>query len=139
MVKTEDFSSLHEYDIHLTSVGHARFRSIIGVLIYTAICTHSDIISTGSVLARHMHNPSIRHLVLVKRLVRHLLGTRELALFYPSRSSSALLTAFSDSDWARFKEKRKVISAFFVTVNGAAVIWYAKRQNLVVVSSAEAE
>lgn len=76
MATTADFSALHDSAITLIASDHSRYRSIVGGVMYAAVCTRPDIAFGASVLARQMHAPTGRHLVLAKRLVGYLLCTK---------------------------------------------------------------
>ena len=56
--------------------------------------------------ARYQSNPKESHLSAVKRIMRYLLGTINLGLWYP-KCSSYNLVGYSDSDFARCKTDRK--------------------------------
>ena len=106
---------------------------------YAAVCTRPDMSFAAAVLARQMHAPAFRHCVLAKRLVRYLLGTKDMALFYPTSQSSHPLTAYTDADWVGCKDARKSTTGIIVTVNSAPGLWTSNRQHILSLSSAEAE
>ena len=134
-----DISATHESDVPLTVSEHVRYRSIIGGATYVVICTLPDMSFAAAVLAGQMHAPAFCHLVLTKRLVRSLLGTKDMALFYPTSQSSYPLTAYTDADWAGCKDTRKSTTGIIFIVNSAPVLCTSKRQHIVSLSSAEAE
>lgn len=139
IASTADVSSFHASDIALTAFEHARYRAFVGAVMYISVCTRPDVSLATSVLARQMHAPTLRNLVLAKRLVRYLLGTKDLALYYPTDSSAQPLFAFADADWAGCRDTRKSTSGSLVTVNAAVISWSFQRQHIVSLSSAEAE
>lgn len=47
--------------------------------------------------------------------------------------------AFSDASWAEDRTDRKSNSGYYCSVNGGAISWSCKKQNLVALSSTEAE
>lgn len=125
---------------HLNSHEHL-FRSMVGGLAYLATCTRPDITFAVSSLARHLHSPTHRHILLVKRIMRYLNGTKQHGLFFSARSPlhHQSLRAAVHADWGGDMETRRSTSGFIIAVNGALIYWRSKRQSLVTLSSGEAE
>jgi len=61
---------------------HVSYLSVVGALMYLANSTMSDIAFVVNLLARHSAEPTKRHWVGVKTILRYLNGTRDLGLFY---------------------------------------------------------
>ena len=61
-----------------------------------------------------------------------------IGLWYP-RNSTCTLIGYSDSDFAGSKIDRKSTSGTFQFIGSALVSWHSKKQNSVVVSTAEME
>ena len=66
------------------------------------------------------------------------LGTINLGLWY-SKNSTCNLKGYSDSDFAGCKTDRKSISGTCHFIGSTLVSWHSKKQNNVVLSTAEAE
>ena len=66
-------------------------------------------------VARFQSSPKQSHLAAVKRILRYLKGMIDFGLLYP-KSSTLIVTAYSDADWARSVDDRKSTSgnAFFM-------------------------
>ena len=133
-----DLTESHDGDTLLSPRDHARYRSLVGSLMYAAVCTRPDLSFSCSILARAMHKPSIRHLALAKRVVRYVAGTLKRGLFFSASHRSPLI-AYSDADWAGCRTTRRSTSGTIITVNGSPIWWSSKRQSLIALSSAEAE
>ena len=74
------------------------YRSMIGSLLY--LCAfRPDIMLSVCMRARFQANPKECHLMAVKRILRYLVFTPNLGLWYPKGSSYDLL-GYSDSDYA---------------------------------------
>jgi hypothetical protein len=74
----------------------------------------------------------------VKRILRYIkftLGTR----LHMCRSSSNILSAFSDADWAGCTDDRKSTCGFAVFFGSNLIAWCAKKHPTVSRSSTEAE
>ena len=88
--------------------------------------------------ARFQSNPKFSHLMAVKRIIKYLVGTVNLGLWYP-KNSLCNLVGYSDSDFARSKTDRKSTSGTCQFIGSALVSWNSKKQNSVALSIAEEE
>jgi len=87
---------------------------------------------------RFQANPKESHLSVVKRIMRYLLGTINIGLWYPKNSTCNLI-GYSDSDFADSKTDRKSTSETCHFIGSALVPWHSKKQNSVSLSTVEAE
>ena len=78
------------------------------------------------------------HLVAVKRILRYLVHTPNLGLWYPKGSKFDLL-GYSDSDYAGCKVDRKSTLGTCQFLGRSLVSWSSKKQNCVALSTTEAE
>ena len=85
------------------------YQQIIGSLQYVANGTRPDIAFIVNALSRYNSAPTELHMTALKRVLRYLKGTQDLALTY-SRETTPALVAFSDADWAGDTETRKSTS-----------------------------
>jgi hypothetical protein len=74
----------------------------------------------------------------VKRIMRYLVYTPKFGLCYPKGSTFDLI-GYSDADWAGCKIDRKSTSGTCQFLGRSLVSWASKKQNSVVLSTAEAE
>ncbi|GBM27001.1 Retrovirus-related Pol polyprotein from transposon TNT 1-94 [Araneus ventricosus] len=74
------------------------YRSLIGSLMYLAICTRHDICHIVSYLSQFNENPDMLHWTGAKRVLKYLKGTKNRGLTF--RSTKRLLVGFEDADWA---------------------------------------
>ena len=81
------------------------YRSMIGSLLYLC-ASRPYIMLSVCMCARFQANPKECHLVAVKRILRYLVHTPNLGLWYPKGSKFDLL-GYSDSDYANCKVDRK--------------------------------
>jgi hypothetical protein len=84
------------------------YRSMIGSLLYL-YTSRPNIMLSVCMCARFQANPKECHLVAVKRILRYLVHTPNLGLWYPKGSKFDLL-GYSDSDYAGCKVDRKSTS-----------------------------
>jgi hypothetical protein len=97
-------------DLHLggTSVDQKVYRFMIGSLLY--LCTsRPDILLSVCMSARFQAAPKDYHLRVVKRIMRYLILTPNLCLWYPKGSRFELL-GYSDADYTGCKVDRKSTS-----------------------------
>jgi hypothetical protein len=119
------------------------YAKAIGSLLWIGTVARPDITFSVNVLARYMTKPRSSHVTAAKRVIRYLLGTRNLGLVYchprPQNANMGSITGFSDSDWGGDLRDMRSTTGFVVIHNGAAVSWKSKKQTVVATSTAEAE
>ena len=112
------------------------YREAVGSLMYAAMGTRPDIAFATSTVAQFSENPGWAHWEAVKRIYRYLIGTKSLELTYGGDKRG--LVGYVDADGAS-QEHRRAISGYVFMVDGGAVSWSSKKQELVTLSTAEAE
>ncbi|XP_071678902.1 secreted RxLR effector protein 161-like [Lolium perenne] len=113
------------------------YRSMIGSLLYVCASRTEIMLSVG-MCARFQSVPKESHLVAVKRILRFLVRTPTLGLWYPKGSTFELI-GYSDSDWAGDKVDRKSTSRACQFIGQSLASWSSKKQNSTALSTAEAE
>jgi hypothetical protein len=119
------------------SVDQKVYRSMIGSLLYLC-ASRSDIMLSVCMCARFQANPKEVHLRAVKRIMRYLVYTPKFGLMYPKGSTFDLI-GHSDADYARCKIDRKSTLRTCQFLGRSLVSWASKKQNLVTLSTVEAE
>lgn len=112
------------------------YQEAVGSLMYAAIATRPDIAFAVQVLSKFSKNPGEEHWEAVKRVFRYLKGMRELWLTFGGRGD--VLEGFADAD-GNMAEDRHATSGFAFIINGGAISWSAKRQEIVTLSTTESE
>jgi hypothetical protein len=112
------------------------YHEAIGSLMYASLRTRPDISFAVQTLTRFMVNPGIVHWEVVKRVFRYLKGTRELWLSYGGVTKE--MEGYADADGSMM-EDRKTISGYAFIINGGAVSWSTKKQEIVSLSTTESE
>jgi hypothetical protein len=113
------------------------YRSMIGSLLYLC-ASRPDIMLSVCMCARFQANPKDCHLVAVNRILRYLVHTQNLGLWYPKGSLFDLL-GYSDSDYVGCKVDRKSTTGTCQFLRRSLVSWSSKKQNCVALFTAEAE
>jgi hypothetical protein len=107
--------------------GH-RYLELVGSLQYLANTTRPDISHAVSLLARYRASPTTAHMRAGLRIVRYLLGMKDMGLMYGGQGKQDL-TGFVDSDFAGDVDSRKSTTGFVFMLNGGAVSWVSKSNN----------
>lgn len=110
---------------------------MIGSLLYLT-ASRLDIMFSVCLCARFQSCPKESHLTAVKRILRYLVGTTALGLFYP-RNTSFDLVGYSDADFAGCRLDRKSTSGTCHFLGHSLISWHSKKQNSIALSTAEAE
>ena len=113
------------------------YKQIVGSLMYL-IATRPDIMFSMSLISRYMENPTKIHLLAAKRILRYLQGTRDFGLFY-KKGEKLELFGFTDSDYAGNQDDRRSTSGYVFMLGTGAVSWSSKKQQIVSLSTTEAE
>jgi hypothetical protein len=74
------------------------YLSAIGALMYLANCTRPDIAFAVNLLARYSADPTRRHWVGVKTILRYLKGTQDLGLFF-SKNQDQTMVGYADAGY----------------------------------------
>ena len=87
-----------------------------------------------------MSNPGTEHWTALKRVLRYIKGTLDVGLQFNGCSQESVdLIGYADADWAGDITERKSTSGYVFKVCGALVSWRSKRQEVIALSSTEAE
>jgi hypothetical protein len=113
------------------------YKQIVGSLMYLT-STRPDIMYAVSLISRYMECPAEAHFLAAKRIFRYLKGTADYGILYKRNSNSAMI-GFSDSDYAGSLDDRKSTSGLVFMLNSGAVSWSSKKQQIVALSTTEAE
>lgn len=120
------------------SLANARqYRRLVGRLIYLTN-TRPDIAYAVHILSRFMQKPLLPHWNAAIRVVRYLKGCPGQGIFLDSKPSLQI-SAYCDSDWSSCPTSRRSISGYIVFLGASPIIWRTKKQDVISLSSAEAE
>jgi hypothetical protein len=112
------------------------YHEAIGSLMYASLGTRPDISFAVQTLSRFAINPGSAHWEAVKRVFRYLKGTRDLWLSYGGGGKE--MEGYADADGSMM-EDRKAISGYAFIINGGAVSWSTKKQEIISLSTTESE
>ncbi|PIL28794.1 transcription factor [Ganoderma sinense ZZ0214-1] len=112
------------------------YREVVGSLQYASMGTRPDITYAVSVLSRFLENPGRTHWEACKRVFRYLAGTKHLRLTYGAKEVD--LVGFTDADGS-MHDDRRAVSGYAFLIDGAAVSWASKKQELISLSTTESK
>jgi histone deacetylase 1/2 len=115
----------------------SNYRSVVGALQYLTL-TRPDLSFSVNKVCQYLHAPTTVHWTAVKRILRYVQCTIQIGLTF-QRSSSTLLSAFSDADWEGDIDDRRSTGGFAVFFGPNLISWSARKQVTVSRSSTEAE
>ena len=119
------------------SINIKKYWGMIRSLLYLSV-SWPDIMFSVCMCARYQANTKESHLSAIKRIMRYLLDTINLGLWYP-KNSSYNLVGYSDSDFAGCKTDRKSTSGTCHFIGSGLVSWHSKKKNSVALSTVEAK
>lgn len=116
----------------------ATYASLIGRLLWCAMCTRPDIAYATSVLSKYTKQPRLVHFKAAKRVLRYLKETIDYGLVYTAGKINSLI-CYSDADWGGDQRKRKSYSGMAIVYSGCLICFKAQQQDVVALSTTEAE
>jgi hypothetical protein len=126
----------HEGDL-LSLDDATKYRSIMDTLQYLTL-TRPDISFSVNKVCQYLHAPIMVHLIAAKHILWFLKHSLGMGLSIRP-SSSTMVSAFSDVDWAGCTDDRKSTRGLVVFLGRNLISWCAKKQKIVSRSSTEAE
>ena len=113
------------------------YREVIGALNWLAVCMRPDIAFVVEQLAQFLENLGQPHWEVAKHVVRYLKTTKKMRLTYRDGERRGI-EGYSDADGAT-QDHRQAVLGFAIIVDGGAVSWSSKKQELVTLSTMEAK
>jgi hypothetical protein len=107
----------------LSSEDATQYRSIVGALQYLTL-TRPDLSFSVNKVCQFLHAPTTDHWTPAKRILRYVKHTLRYGLKI-TKSSSMLVSAFTDSDWASDLDDRRSTGGFAVFIGDNLVSWCA--------------
>lgn len=103
------------------------YQRLVGKLIYLTI-TRPDITYAVSLVSQFMHSPTMKHLHVVKRILRHFKCSVGYEIMMKN-NGSILIKGYTDVDW----------TSYCTFIGGNLVTWKSKKQQVIACLSGEAE
>ncbi|KAG5898489.1 hypothetical protein JTB14_015493 [Gonioctena quinquepunctata] len=100
-----------------------------------------DLAFAVSYVSQFMNNYSSQHWTAVKKILRYLQGTKSFGIIYGrcEEFNGIDLCGYTDADYAGDVTTRKSRTGYVFMINGSPVTWCSQRQQVVALSTTEAE
>ena len=108
----------------------------VGTLMYASLGMHLDITYAVGILSKFNKKPGLVHWNMLKHVYAYLAGTWHLKLTF--RAHQANLMGYADVDGSMHKD-RKAISGYAYLIDGAAMFWSSKQQEIIVLLTTKVE
>ncbi|XP_042027180.1 secreted RxLR effector protein 161-like [Salvia splendens] len=117
------------------------YSNIVGSLMYLMICTRPDLAHAIRTTSRYMTDFGKSHWSALKWCLRYLIGTEKFGILYSNKGGDEKepLVGYCDSDYASNLDTRRSQTGYVFNLYGSAVCWKSFLQNVVALSSTEAE
>ncbi|KAL0298359.1 UNVERIFIED_CONTAM: Retrovirus-related Pol polyprotein from transposon TNT 1-94 [Sesamum radiatum] len=115
------------------------YSNAIGSVMYLMVSTRPDIAYAVSCLSRFMSNPGTTHWEALKWLFRYLNGSNNSGIKFSKCSEGVKLMGYVDSNYANDRDSRRSTTSYVFTLCGACISWKSQLQNIVALSTTEAE
>ena len=132
-----DFNVKLSKSVEEKSINERDYRRSIGCLRYL-LHTRPDLSFSVGVLSRYMQDPKESHGAALKQVMRYLRGTIEYGLTF-AQSTSLELMGFSDSSHNVDNDDGKSTTGHVFYLNRSPITWCSCKQEIVALSSCEAE
>ena len=113
------------------------YSEAIGSVLWPVVVSRPDAAYAVGILSQFIQNPGPAHWEGLKRVINYLGSTKDLWLTFGGRKET-LVEGYCDADWAGQKHRHS-ISGFSFHYGVGAISWSSKKQNIVALSSTEAE
>lgn len=98
------------------------YQEIVGSLLYLATYSRPDIAQAAATVSKFSSNFREIHCTAVKRILKYLKGTTDLALCYSASSNLNQLITYADAGYAGDLDDRKSRSGTVLILNNAPVL-----------------
>jgi hypothetical protein len=117
------------------------YRAVIGSLMYAMVGTRPDLAFAVSFLSRFSKNPGMKHWLALKRVLRYVKQTLDVAIEYGNKplTFDANLIGYVDADHAADLDFRRSVTGYIFLLAGGPISWRSARQEMVAISTTEAE
>lgn len=115
------------------------YQTLTGELMHFMVQTRPDIAQAISQCAQYMSNPTNKHWIALKRILRYLQGSQTLGICHSKNIGSLYLEMWTDSSWGEDFDHLRSTNGYVAIMAGGPVVWKSSKQTSVALSSTEAE
>ncbi|KAK1419880.1 hypothetical protein QVD17_29300 [Tagetes erecta] len=114
------------------------YRRFVGCLRYL-LHTRPDLSFSVGVISRYMQEPKQSHMQAMKHVLRFIKGTKDHGIMYKRGRSAKGLVGFCDSSHNTDRDDGRSTTGYVFYYNGGPISWCSQKQDIVALSSCEAE
>ncbi|CAI5459885.1 unnamed protein product [Closterium sp. Yama58-4] len=120
---------------------HRLYQQQLGCLLFAAVTCRPDLSYVASQLAQYLKRPEGENLLDLRRALQYFISTPDVGLTYEANLTATLqLHGYVDADHAGDVDNRRSRTGFIFQLQPAGLIsWNSQKQELIALSSAEAE
>lgn len=112
----------------------------MGALLFASAACRPDIAQATNTLSRFTGSPGKTHWNALIHLLRYISGTKSYAIVYLRDAPGGITpVTYVDADYAACVDTRRSTSGILTMMAGGATFWQSKRQDVVALSTTEAE
>jgi len=119
------------------------YQQLVGSLMYCLAWCHPEIAFAVQQVSKHMANPGPTHVKAAKRILAYLKGVKGRGITYRRSDDRDVavnqLYGYADADHAGDIVDRISVTGYVLCLNGCAISWQSVKQDVVALSTAEAE
>lgn len=115
------------------------YQEAIGSLMFLSIVSRPDISFAVNLVSKYLNRHNEEHWRAVKRIFSYVSGTIKYGIEYRSGGSELTLRGYSDADFVGDVETRRSTTGYVFELAGGPVTWASQRQDLITLSTTEAE
>ncbi|KAL0405967.1 UNVERIFIED_CONTAM: Retrovirus-related Pol polyprotein from transposon TNT 1-94 [Sesamum latifolium] len=115
------------------------YSNAIWSIMYLMVSTRPDIAYAVSCLSRFISNAGLPHWEALKWLLRNLNGSMNIGITFSKYSDDVKLVGYVDSNYANDRDSKRSTTSYVFTLGGACISWKSQLQNIVALSTTEAE
>lgn len=114
------------------------YRSAIGILMYSMICTRPELGFAVGKLSQYCETPLQCRWTSVKSMYRYIPRTKQLSITHGLKSQS-IFTVYCDFYWDCCSKSHKSTEGYSFLMTGGTISWSSSKQSAQALSSCEAE
>jgi hypothetical protein len=115
------------------------YGSLVGALLFVAVCTRPDVSFAVGLLSRFVSNPTMVHWKVAVNVLAYLKGTKGKGIVLGGREGNGKIVGYADSDWGTDTDDRISVSGGVVYWGSSILTWFSRKQSMISLSTAEAE
>lgn len=115
------------------------YANAVGSIMYAMISNRPDLAFGVGLVSRFMSNPSQELWLAVQWLLRYKVKSQDVGLVFKKGEEKFRVEGFSDSDFGGDLDRRRSTTGFVFRVGGNTVSWKSGLQQVVALSTTEAE